>query len=76
VLTFLGVHADHRLVRALMVGDLLVEILKLGVPIRVLIAFDGLGVGLQTESLPDQQLAHRRRRDPMPLPGQLLSQVP
>jgi len=36
VLTFLGVHADHRLVRALMVGDLLVEILKLGVPIRVL----------------------------------------
>jgi hypothetical protein len=76
LLTLFGVHTDHRLVGGLVLLDLLVEIAKLRIPVRVLLAFQSLDVGLQAEALLHQQLAHRRRRDAMALPGQLLGQVP
>jgi hypothetical protein len=72
----LGVHADHRLTVGLMVLDLLVEVAELGIPVGVLGAFQGLGVGLQAEPFPLQQSAHRRGRDRMALPGELRGQVP
>ena len=72
----LGVDADHRLAVGLMGFDLLVEVAELGIPVGVLGAFEGLDVGPQAEPFPLQQPAHRRGRDPMPLPGQLLGQVP
>jgi hypothetical protein len=56
--------------------DLLVEVAELGIPIRVLGALERLDVGLQAEPLPLQQSAHRRGGDRVPLPGQLLGQVP
>ena len=72
----LGVDADDRLTVGLMVLDLLVEIAELGIPIGVLGAFEGLDVGLQAEPFPLQQSAHRRGRDRMALPGELVGQVP
>lgn len=36
LLVLLGIHADHRLTRRLMLLDLLIEIPELGVPMRVL----------------------------------------
>ena len=41
-----GVHTDHRLTVGLMVLDLLVDIAELRVPVGMLGALDGLGVGL------------------------------
>src|ERR1700709_2485533 len=38
------------------------EIAELRIPVLVLLAFQGLNVGLHAEALPHQQLAHRRRR--------------
>jgi hypothetical protein len=72
----LGVHADHRLAVGLVVLDLLVEVAELGIPVGVLGALEGLGVGLQAEPFPPQQSAHRRGGDRMALPGELLGQVP
>jgi len=72
----LGVHADHRLTVGLVVLDLLVDIPELGIPVGVLGALQGLDVGLQAEPFPPQQSAHRRGGDRVPLPGQLLGQVP
>jgi len=43
---------------------------------RMLLSFQGLGVGLQTEPLLTQQPAHRRRRHRMARPRQLPGQVP
>jgi hypothetical protein len=43
------------------VFDLLVEVPELGITVRMLGAFEGLGIGLQAKTLLDQQLAHRRR---------------
>jgi hypothetical protein len=71
-----GVHADHRLAVGLMVLDLVVEVAELGIPIGVLGAFQRLDVGLQAEPFPLQQSAHRRGRDRMALPGELLGQMP
>jgi hypothetical protein len=71
-----GVHADHRLTGSLVVFDLLVEVAELGIAVGMLGTFEGLGIGLQAETLLDEQLAHRRRRDAVTLPGQLFSQVP
>ena len=56
--------------------DLLVDVAELGVPVRVLRSFEGLGVALEAEPVLPQQLAGRRCRDRMPLPGQLIGQVP
>jgi hypothetical protein len=55
---------------------LFVEVAELGIPIGVLGAFERLDVGLQAEPFPLQQSAHRRGRDRVSLPGQLLGQVP
>jgi hypothetical protein len=71
-----GVHADDRLTVGLMVLDLVVEVAELGIPVGVLGAFQRLDVGLQAEPFPLQQSAHRRGRDRMALPGQLLGQMP
>lgn len=59
-----------------MVFDLLIEVAELGIAVGMLRAFEGLGIGLQAETLLDEELAYRRRRDPVTLPGQLLSQMP
>jgi hypothetical protein len=72
----LGIHADHRLAVGLVVLDLFVEVAELGIPVGVLGALERLDVGLQAEPFPLQPSAHRRGRDRMPLPGQLLGQVP
>jgi hypothetical protein len=56
--------------------DLLVEVAELGIPIGVLGAFQRLDIDLQAEPFPLQQSTHRRGGDRVPLPGQLLSQVP
>src|SRR5205085_7472091 len=37
-------------------------------------ALKGLGVGLQAEALLPEQIAHGVRADPMPLPGEFVSQ--
>ena len=55
-LLFLGVHADHRFPGVTVVGGLGVEIGELRVPVRMLVALDRLGVALQAEPLPAQQL--------------------
>ena len=39
--------------------DPLVEVTELSVPVRDLIALDGLGVALQAEALLPQQVSHR-----------------
>ena len=72
----LRVHADHRLARGLVFLDLLVDIAELRVPVRVLIAFQGLGSAPQAEPVFLEQSAHRGRGHAMPLPGQLVGQVP
>jgi hypothetical protein len=61
---------------SLMPLDLLVDVAELGIPIRVLRALQGLGVGLQAEALLPQQPADRGRRDDMALLGELLGEVP
>ncbi len=71
LLPLLRVHADHRLAVLLVVGDLLVDVVELAIPIRVLGAFPRLGVALQAEARRLQQSTHRRGRHRVPLPGQL-----
>jgi hypothetical protein len=55
--------------------DLFVEIAKLRIPIRVLLAFQRFGVALQAETLGAQQVGHSIRRDPLAGQGQFLSQL-
>jgi hypothetical protein len=50
-LLLLRVHADHRVPGRLVVLGLLVEVAELCVPVGVLLALEGLGVGLQAEAL-------------------------
>ena len=71
----LGVHADHRVRGALVRFDLLVDVAELGVPVRVPLALEGLGVALQAEPLGPQQVADRVRGDLAALAGQLARQV-
>jgi hypothetical protein len=59
-----------------MVLDLLVDTAELRISIPMLGAFQGLGVGLQTEPGRLQQPTHRRSRHRVTLPGQLPGQVP
>ena len=54
---------------------LLVDIPELGIPVRVLPAFQRLGVGLEAEPMLAQEPPHRGRRYPMALPGQFPRQV-
>jgi hypothetical protein len=72
----LGVHADHRLARVAVFGGLVVEIGELHVAIRMLVALDRLGVGLQAEPLLAQQLRHRLGAYPVPGRGQLGGELP
>jgi len=51
-------------------GDLLVQITELGVPVGMLLAFQNLGVALQTESQIGEHPGHRSVTDPMPELGQ------
>ena len=75
-LFFLGIHADHRIRGAQMPFDLLVDVAELRVPVRALLPLQGLGVALQAEPLPAQQIPHRVRAHPVPLAGQLRRQRP
>lgn len=59
-----------------MVLDLVVDVPELRVPVGVLSALKGLGIGLQTETVLPQQPAHGRRRGGMALPRQLPGQRP
>ena len=71
----LGVHADHRVARGQVLAGLLVEVGELGVPVGVLPALEGLGVGLQAETLFVQQPGHGVRPDPVTGRGQLGRQL-
>ena len=76
-LLLLGVHADHRAARGHVLLRLRVEVAELGVPVRVLLALDRLGVALQAvPQLTGQQGGHGRGRHLMSPPGQRLGQVP
>ena len=75
-LLLLGVHADHRLAGITVLPDLLVEVTELGVPVRDLVALDGLGVALQAEALLPQQVSHRIGAGAVTLPGELARQCP
>jgi hypothetical protein len=75
-LLLLGVHADHRLAGITVLLDPLVEVTELGVPVRDLIALDGLGVALQAEAFLPQQVSHRVGARPVTLPGELARQCP
>jgi hypothetical protein len=68
------VHADHRLIVSLVILHPVVDIAELRIPVRVLRAFEHLGVALQTETVLTQQGADRRSRYPMSGPGQLAGQ--
>jgi len=46
----LGVHADHRLAGREGLADGGIDVPELGVPVGVLAALSGLGVGLQAEA--------------------------
>jgi len=67
----LGIHADHRLAGIAVLPDLLVEVTELGIPVRDLVALDGLGVALQAEACLPQQVSHRVGARPVTLPGEL-----
>jgi len=56
--------------------DAVVDVTELGVPVGVLGAFEGLGVGLQAVTGLVQQPSHERRRHLMSLLTQLVSQAP
>lgn len=58
------------------VARLLVKVVELGVPVRVLSTFDGLGVGLQAEAFLPQQASDRVGGDPVPLARELRRQIP
>jgi hypothetical protein len=75
LLFLLRVHADHRLAVGLLRFDLFVDVTELGIPIWMLDTFQRFRRGLQTEPVGLQQSTDRRRRDRMPGPGQLVSQV-
>src|SRR3954467_8305715 len=66
-LLLLGVHRDHRLAGRQRCLDLGINEGELRIPIRVAQPLAGLGVGLQTEAEPVQQLAHQRAADLMAL---------
>src|SRR5271157_3255208 len=73
--SFLGVHRNHRLLGRQIALHLAVEVLELGVAIRMAGSFLGLAIGLQT--VPDlmQQLGHHAVTGAVPLPPQFLSQL-
>jgi hypothetical protein len=72
----LGVHADHRLASITVLPDPLVEVTELRVPVRDLVALDGLGVALQAEAFLPQQVSHRVGAGAATLPGELARQRP
>ena len=74
-LLLLGVHADHRVAAVLVGPGLLADVAGLGVPVRVLVPLDGLGVALQAEPLRAQQVAHGIGADLMALAGQLIREI-
>jgi hypothetical protein len=59
-----------------MLLNLLVDVTKLSVSVRMLGTLQRLGGALQAEPGLPQQLGNRGRRDQVPLPGQFLGQVP
>jgi hypothetical protein len=73
-LLLLGIHADHRVTGRLVALDVLIDVAELPVAVRVLLALNGLGVGLQTEPLRTQQVRDGVSADPVPLGGQLAGQ--
>src|ERR1022692_3432572 len=70
-LFLLGVHADDWFPGVLVVPGLLIEGTELGIPVRALLALQGLSVALQAEALLVQQVRHRVRARAVALPGEL-----
>ena len=75
LLPLLGIDADHRLPRSHVLAGLRGDIPELGVPVRVLLPLDRLGVALQAEPFLPQQVPDRVRAGPVALPGQLGGQA-
>ncbi|MEN9507350.1 MAG: hypothetical protein RI958_3276 [Actinomycetota bacterium] len=71
----LGVHTDHRLTRGEPVGHNTVEVLELGVAVRMRTAFDPLGRRLQRVAHLVQQPANQLRRNLEPFRRQLSGQL-
>ena len=70
----LGVDADDRFPGSAVHAEPLVEVTELGIAVRVLSAFDGLGVALQAEACLPQQVTHRIGACAVTLPGELARQ--
>ena len=76
-LFLLAIDRDHRDPGRQAPGHQVIDVAELGVAVRVLAAFDRLGVALQAVAQPVlQQPAHRVRADRPPRPAQLTGQVP
>ena len=75
-LLLLRVHADHRRSGIPVFLHLAGQVPELGVPVGMLHALQGLGVALQAEALPAQQLRDGIGPYHMPQPGQLVRQHP
>ena len=72
----LRIDADYRLARGEGSGDPVVDVAELGVAIRVLLALDGLGVGLQAvPQRSGQQPPDAVVGDPVPLASQFPGQI-
>jgi hypothetical protein len=71
----LGIDTDHRVPRGQVLPGLVVEVGELGVAVGMLTAFEGLGVGLQAETLRAQQPRDRVRPDPVSGCGQFAGQL-
>jgi hypothetical protein len=71
----LGVHTEHRIPGGQKRHRRRVDILELGVPVRMLPALHHLRVGLQPIPTTLEQLRDRPRPHRQPLPGQLISQL-
>ncbi|GAA2978384.1 hypothetical protein Sfulv_60320 [Streptomyces fulvorobeus] len=70
----LGVHADHRVASAHVFLGPVVDVVELGIPVGMLGTFEGLGVGLEAESLLPQKVSDGIRRDTVALPGELVGE--
>lgn len=75
-LLLLAVHADHQIAGVPVISCLLVGVAELGIPVGVLSAYDGLGVGLQAAAFLPEQTGDRVGGDPMALLGQYRRELP
>jgi hypothetical protein len=75
-LLLLGIHGDDRLVGRLAAADLLIDVPKLGIAIRMLRPFPSLAVGLQAVAGPGQEFGHQLPADRVAHPLERGGQLP